>query len=100
MNTLFEGYVDWQGDIPSRLTGSLVADRAGRTTAYALWNLQERGELFVPPGVDVYEGLVIGQNARWDDMDVNAVKEKKLTNMRASVADEAIRLVPFRPLTL
>jgi GTP-binding protein len=100
MNTLFAGYVDWQGEIPSRLTGSLVADRAGRTTAYALWNLQERGELFVPPGVEVYEGLVIGQNARWDDMDVNAVKEKKLTNMRASVADEAIRLVPFRPLTL
>ena len=100
MNTLFEGYVDWQGEIPSRLTGSLVADRAGRTTAYALWNLQERGELFVPPGVEVYEGQVIGQNARWDDMDVNAVKEKKLTNMRASVADEAIRLVPFRPLTL
>jgi len=100
MNTLFEGYIDWQGEIPSRLTGSLVADRAGRTTAYALWNLQERGELFVPPGVEVYEGLVIGQNARWDDMDVNAVKEKKLTNMRASVADEAIRLVPFRPLTL
>jgi len=100
MNTLFAGYVDWQGEIPLRLTGSLVADRAGRTTAYALWNLQERGELFVPPGVEVYEGLVIGQNARWDDMDVNAVKEKKLTNMRASVADEAIRLVPFRPLTL
>jgi GTP-binding protein len=100
MNTLFDGYADWQGDIPSRLTGSLIADRAGRTTAYALWNLQERGELFVPPGVEVYEGMVIGQNARWDDMDVNAVKEKKLTNMRASVADEAIRLVPFRPLTL
>jgi len=100
MNTLFEGYTDWQGDIPSRLTGSLVADRAGRTTAYALWNLQERGELFVGPGVEVYEGSVIGQNSRWDDMDVNAVKEKKLTNMRASVADEAIRLIPFRPLTL
>ncbi|HXJ96898.1 MAG TPA: translational GTPase TypA [Terriglobia bacterium] len=100
MNTLFEGYIDWQGDIPSRLTGSLIADRAGRTTAYALWNLQERGELFLGPGVEVYEGMVIGQNARWDDMDVNAVKEKKLTNMRASVADEAIRLIPFRPLTL
>ncbi|HEY6293934.1 MAG TPA: translational GTPase TypA [Terriglobia bacterium] len=100
MNTLFEGYIDWQGDIPSRLTGSLIADRAGRSTAYALWNLQERGELFLGPGVEVYEGMVIGQNARWDDMDVNAVKEKKLTNMRASVADEAIRLVPFRPLTL
>jgi GTP-binding protein len=100
MNTLFEGYSDWQGDIPSRLTGSLIADRPGRSTAYALWNLQERGELFVGPGVEVYEGMVIGQNSRWDDMDVNAVKEKKLTNMRASVADEAIRLIPFRPLTL
>jgi GTP-binding protein len=100
MNTLFDGYIEWQGEIPSRLTGSLIADRAGRTTAYALWNLQERGELFVGPGIEVYEGMVIGQNARWDDMDVNAVKEKKLTNMRASVADEAIRLIPFRPLTL
>jgi GTP-binding protein len=100
MNTLFEGYIDWQGEIPSRLTGSLIADRPGRTTAYALWNLQERGELFAGPGVEVYEGMVIGQNSRWDDMDVNAVKEKKLTNMRASVADEAIRLIPFRPLTL
>jgi GTP-binding protein len=100
MNTLFEGYIEWQGEIPSRLTGSLIADRAGRTTAHALWNLQERGDLFVGPGLEVYEGMVIGQNARWDDMDVNAVKEKKLTNMRASVADEAIRLIPFRPLTL
>ncbi len=100
MNTLFDGYIDWQCDLPSRLTGSLIADRAGRTTAYALWNLQERGELFVQPGVEVYEGMVIGQNSRWDDMDVNVVKEKKQTNMRASVADEAIRLIPFRPLTL
>ncbi len=100
MNTLFDGYIDWQGDLPSRLTGSLIADRSGRTTAYALWNLQERGELFVQPGVEVYEGMVIGQNSRWDDMDVNVVKEKKQTNMRASVADEAIRLIPFRPLTL
>ncbi|MGA3164481.1 MAG: translational GTPase TypA [Terriglobia bacterium] len=100
MNTLFDGYVDWQGEIPARLTGSLIADRAGRTTAYALWNLQERGELFVQPGVEVYEGMVVGQNSRWDDMDVNVVKEKKQTNMRASVADEAIRLIPFRPLTL
>ncbi|HEV2175625.1 MAG TPA: translational GTPase TypA [Terriglobia bacterium] len=100
MNTLFEGYTDWQGDIPMRLTGSLVADRAGRTTAFALWNLQERGELFVGPGVEVYEGMLIGSSSRWDDMDVNAVKEKKQTNMRASVADEAIRLIPVRPLTL
>jgi GTP-binding protein len=100
MNTLFDGYAEWQGDIPGRLTGSLVADRAGRTTGYALYNLQERGELFVGPGVEVYEGMVIGENARWDDMDVNAVKEKKQTNMRASVADEALRLVPARPLSL
>ena len=99
-NTLFDGYSDWQGDIPSRLTGSLIADRPGRTTAYALYNLQERGELFVEPGVEVYEGMVIGENARWDDMDVNAVKEKKLTNMRASTADDAIRLVPAKPISL
>ncbi len=100
MNTLFDGYVDWQGDIPRRLTGSLIADRAGRTTGYALYNLQERGELFIGPGVEVYEGMVIGENARWDDMEVNAIKEKKQTNMRASTADEAIRLVPARPLNL
>ncbi len=100
VNTLFDGYIDWQGEIPSRLTGSLVADRAGRTTSYALYNLQERGELFVGPVVDVYEGMVVGENSRWDDIDVNAVKEKKQTNMRASVADEAIRLVPVRPLNL
>jgi GTP-binding protein len=100
MNTLFDGYMDWQGEIPRRLTGSLIADRAGRTTGYALYNLQERGELFVGPGIEVYEGMVIGENARWDDMDVNVVKEKKQTNMRASVADEAIRLIPIRPLSL
>jgi GTP-binding protein len=100
MNTLFNGYSDWQGEIPGRMTGSLVADRPGRTTAYALYNLQERGELFVGPGINVYEGMVIGENSRWDDMDVNAVKEKKQTNMRASTADEAIRLVPVKPISL
>ncbi|MBZ5670802.1 MAG: translational GTPase TypA [Acidobacteriia bacterium] len=100
MNTLFDGYTAWQGEIARRLTGSLVADRPGRITGYALFNLQERGELFVGPGVEVYEGMVIGENARWDDMDVNAVKEKKQTNMRASVADEAIRLIPVRPINL
>ncbi len=100
VNTLFSGYEAWQGDIPSRLTGSLVADRAGKTTGYALYNLQERGELFTGPGIDVYEGMVVGENSRWDDIDVNAVKEKKQTNMRASVADEAIRLIPVRPLNL
>lgn len=100
VNTLFDGYSDWQGDISTRLTGSLVADRAGKSTGYALYNLQERGELFVGPGVDLYEGMVVGENSRWDDIDVNAVKEKKQTNMRASVADEAIRLVPARQLNL
>jgi GTP-binding protein len=100
MNSLFDGYTEWQGEIPHRLTGALVADRGGATTAYALWNLQERGELFVGPGVDVYEGMVIGENSRDNDLDVNCVREKKLTNMRASTADEAIRLVPFRTLNL
>jgi GTP-binding protein len=100
MNTLFDGYTDWQGDMPLRLTGALIADRPGRTTSYALYNLQERGELFVGPGIEVYEGMLVGQSARWDDMDVNAIKEKKQTNMRASVADEAIRLVPIHPLNL
>jgi GTP-binding protein len=100
MNSLFDGYIEWQGDIPHRVTGALVADRAGTTTAYALWGLQERGELFVAPGVDVYEGMVIGENSRDNDLDVNVVREKKLTNMRASTADEAIRLVPFKNLNL
>jgi GTP-binding protein len=77
-----------------------VADRPGVTTSYALYNLQERGVLFVGPGVDVYEGMIIGENAKDTDLDVNVVREKKLTNMRASTADEAIRLVPFRQLNL
>jgi GTP-binding protein len=100
MNALFDGYTEWQGEIPHRLTGVLVADRPGVSTAYSLWNLQERGELFIGPGVDVYEGMIIGENAKDTDLDVNVVREKKLTNMRASSADEAIRLVPFRQLNL
>jgi GTP-binding protein len=100
MNSLFDGYTEWQGEIPHRLTGALIADRSGTSTAYALWGLQERGELFVGPGVELYEGMIIGENAKDDDLDVNAVREKKLTNMRASTADEAIRLVPFRNLNL
>ena len=100
MNSLFDGYTEWQGEIPHRPTGALVADRAGVTTAYALWGLQERGELFLGPGVEVYEGMIIGENAKDNDLDVNVVREKKLTNMRASTADEAIRLVPFRQLNL
>jgi GTP-binding protein len=100
MNSLFDGHTEWLGDIPQRPTGALVADRAGSTTAYALWGLQERGELFAGPGVEVYEGMVIGENSRDNDLDVNCVREKKMTNMRQSTADEAVRLVPYRPLNL
>ncbi|HET8999064.1 MAG TPA: translational GTPase TypA [bacterium] len=100
MNSLFDSYTEWMGEIPRRPTGTLVADRAGVTTAYALYNLQERGELFAAPGIDVYEGMIIGENSRDNDLDVNVVREKKLTNMRASTADIAIRLVPFRALNL
>jgi GTP-binding protein len=100
MNSLFDGYVEWQGEIPHRMTGALVSDRGGVTTAYALYNLQERGELFVGPTVEVYEGMIIGENAKDTDLDVNAVREKKLTNMRSSTSDMAIRLVPFRQLNL
>jgi GTP-binding protein len=96
MNHLFAGWEPWHGAIPSRATGALVADRTGPATAYAIANLQERGEIFIAPGVIVYEGMVIGENARPSDMDVNVCKEKKQTNMRASSADEAIRLVPPR----
>jgi GTP-binding protein len=100
MNSLFHGYMEWQGDIPSRPTGSLVSDRQGKTTGNAIWNLQERGEIFVTPGTEVYEGMIVGENARNSDLDVNIVKEKKLTNMRSSSADEAIRLVPPRLMSL
>ncbi|MCC6393310.1 MAG: translational GTPase TypA [Bryobacterales bacterium] len=100
MNSLFAGYIEWQGEIPMRPTGSLIADRPGKTTGYAIFNLQERGEIFITPGTDVYEGMIIGENARENDLDVNIVKEKKLTNMRSSTADEAIRLVPPRLLNL
>ncbi len=100
MNHLFEGWQPWFGPIPARATGALVADRAGASTAYAIYNLQERGEIFIEPGTPVYEGFIVGENARAKDMDVNVTKEKKQTNMRASTADEAIRLVPPRVLGL
>jgi len=100
MNTLLEGWTPWQGEITRRLTGVLVADRAGDTTAYALSHMEDRGELFVGPGTAVYEGMIVGENARPADMDVNVTKQKKLTNMRASTADEAIRLTPNRVLNL
>ena len=100
MNSLFHGYIEWQGEIEMRPTGSLVADRAGVATSYAIFNLQERGIIFISPGTEVYEGMIIGENARNSDLDVNIVKEKKLTNMRASTSDEAIRLVPPKILNL
>jgi len=100
MNSLFHGYTPWQGDIGQRPTGSLVSDRPGRTTSYAIYNLQERGEMFITPGLEVYEGMIVGENSRDNDLDVNIIKEKKLTNMRSSTADEAIRLVPPRILNL
>ena len=100
LNALFEGFVEWQGDIQRRPTGVLVADRSGTTTAYALSHLEDRGELFVGPAATVYEGMIVGENARADDLDINVTKTKKLTNMRASTADEAIRLTPHRELNL
>jgi GTP-binding protein len=100
MNHLFAGWEPWHGAIPSRATGALVADRTGVATAYAIYNLQERGEIFVEPATPVYEGMIVGENSRPNDMDVNVTKEKKQTNMRASTADEAIRLIPPRLLSL
>ena len=100
MNHLFAGWEPWNGPIPGRPSGALVADRAGKATAYAIYNLQERGEIFLDAGTAVYEGMIIGENARPADLDVNVTKEKKLTNMRASTAEEALRLVPPRLLNL
>ncbi len=100
LHHVFERFEPWHGDLRTRPTGSLVADRTGKTTAFALLNLQERGSMFVGPGVDVYEGMVVGENARSEDLDVNATKEKKLTNMRSSTADELVRLIPPRALSL
>jgi len=100
IHSLFDGWTQYGGEMALRPTGALVADRAGVSTAFALWNLQERGELFIGPGVDVYEGMIVGENSREQDMDVNVTKEKKLTNMRSSTADEAIRLIPHRELSL
>ena len=100
MNHLFAGWESWHGAIPSRSTGALVADRVGVATAFAIANLQERGEIFVEPGTAVYEGMIVGENSRTNDMDVNVTKEKKQSNMRASTAEEAIRLIPPKRLSL
>jgi GTP-binding protein len=100
MHHVFEAYEPWAGDLRTRLTGSLVADRSGQVTSYALFNLQERGSLFVAPGTDVYEGMIIGENARAEDMDVNPTREKKLSNVRSSTGEELERLVPPRLMSL
>jgi GTP-binding protein len=100
LHHVFDGYEPWQGELRTRPTGSLVADRRGAATAFALLNLQERGQLFVAPGAEVYEGMIVGENARVEDLDVNPTKEKKLTNMRSSTADELVRLIPPRLLSL
>jgi GTP-binding protein len=100
LHSLLEGWTEYTGEMAMRPTGALVADRAGASTAYAIWGLQERGVLFVGPGIEVYEGMIVGENSRESDMDVNITKEKKLTNMRSSTADEAIRLIPPREMTL
>ncbi len=100
LHHVFDRYEPWYGELRTRPSGSLVADRQGPTTGFAISNLQERGTLFVAPGVGVYEGMIVGENARSEDMDVNATKEKKLTNMRASSSDELVRLIPPRPLSL
>jgi GTP-binding protein len=100
LHHVFDRFEPWHGELRTRPTGSLVADRRGVTTQYALLNLQERGTMFVGPGVEVYEGMIVGENARSEDMDVNPTKEKKLTNMRSSTAEELVRLIPHRQLSL
>lgn len=100
MNHLFAGYEPWQGDIAHRPSGALTSDRAGKTTAYAIEHLQPRGVLFVPPGEEVYEGMIVGEHTRSNDLDVNITREKKLTNMRSSTADELVRLTPPRQMSL
>ena len=100
LHHVFDGYEPWHGELRTRPTGSLVADRRGFVTAYALGSIQERGTIFVEPGMEVYEGMVVGENSRSEDMDVNAVREKKLTNMRASGSDEAEKLIPPKKLNM
>jgi GTP-binding protein len=100
LHHVFDRYEPWHGDLRTRPTGSLVADRRGSVTSFALFNLQDRGTMFVGPGTEVYEGMIVGENARSDDMDVNPTKEKKLTNMRSSTGDELVRLIPHKQLSL
>jgi GTP-binding protein len=97
---VFDRWEPWHGELRTRPTGSLVADRRGTVAAFALFNLQERGSLFIEPGEEVYEGMIVGENSRAEDMDVNPTKEKKLTNVRSSTADELVRLIPHLQLSL
>jgi GTP-binding protein len=100
MNTLFDGYAPYKGDIQYRKTGSLIAYETGESVTYGLYNAQERGILFIGPGVRVYAGMVVGQNAKGDDIEVNVCKRKQLTNMRSAGADDALRLTPPKLLSL
>jgi GTP-binding protein len=100
LHHVLEGFEPWFGDLRLRPTGSLVADRSGVTTMYSLFNLQDRGALFVAPGVEVYEGMIVGENVRSEDMDVNPTRERKVTNVRSSTAEELVRLIPPRLLSL
>jgi GTP-binding protein len=100
LNTQFDGWDDYRGEISNRMNGSMISDRKGMATAYAIWNLQERGVMFVTHGQDVYEGMIVGEHAKENNLEVNITREKKLTNVRASGSDEAIRLVPVKPMTL
>jgi GTP-binding protein len=100
MHHVFDRWERWAGELLTRTTGVLVSDRRGATVQFALMNLQERGTMFVGPGEEVYEGMIVGENSRTEDIDVNPVKEKHLTNMRSSTSDVLVRLVPHRQLTL
>ena len=100
LNTQFDGWDDYRGEISSRMNGSMISDRKGMATAYAIWNLQERGVMFVTHGQDVYEGMIVGEHAKENNLEVNVTREKKLTNVRASGSDEAIRVIPVKPMTL
>ncbi len=100
MHSVFERYENWQGEIKTRASGSLVADRRGKTASFAIMRMQERGQLFIGPGEDVYEGMIVGANARADDLDVNAIREKKQTNIRSANADEMVSLIPHLRMSL
>jgi GTP-binding protein len=100
LNTEFAGYAEYKGDIASRTTGSLISDRAGRATAYSLFHLEDRGRHFIMPGTEVYMGMIVGENSKSNDLNVNVVREKKLTNVRASGKDEALTLAPVKPMTI